>query len=339
MKNERCTYILIIADGNMDKLERTMDSILKQTIDRELLRVLIIDNASQDGTYSSLLDYEIKYPKMISILREKKATTRGRLLKHMVHHLRYAEVENSMILNPGDIIYPNFIKNARVLLQLQGGVRCLVCEVDIWDGKDIRKQIPIYTGNCVLEKLCEDVYYKHGIGHKIQMVYRGLPIGLSTKLPYYEVVVKCHEWLAAAYWRNSFVLYMKECGGCIYKEELDVKRELIEWAFFIKRNLYAIETQVFSTKSVLDVEKEVVETAYNCLAAMALRYAVQMAKEGLFQEAEDALVFAEMMDLDIDEDNRYLQLHQAILDERYDETLEELFEAKSETPPRVCFQF
>ena len=46
-----------------------------------------------------------------------------------------------------------------------------------------------------------------------------------------------------------------------------------------------------------------------------------------------------MMDLDIDEDNRYLQLHQAILDERYDETLEELFEAKSETPPRVCFQF
>lgn len=339
MKNEICTYILIIADGNMEKLERTIDSILNQTIDRELLRVLIIDNASQDGVYHSLLDYEIKYPQLISVIRGKRATTRGRLLKRMIHHLRFAEVGSSMILNPGDIIYPDLIKSARALFRLRNEVACLVYEVDLWNGRDTRKQIPIYTENCILTKLCEDVYYKNGIGHKVQVVYRGLPIDLSIKLPYYEVAVKCHDWLAVAFRRNNANLYMKECGGCICEEEPDVKKELIEWAFFIKRNFYAIETQVFSTKNVLDVQKEAVEAAYNCLAVMALQYAVQKAKKGLFKEAEDALVFAEMMDLNINEDSRYLQLQQTVSRGDYDEKLDALFEVKSEMPPRVSFQF
>lgn len=339
MKSEVCTYILIIADSGTEKLEQTIESILNQTIDRELLRVLIIDNASKDGTYHSLLDYEIKYPRLISVIREKKSTTKGRLLKHMIGHLRYAEVGSSMILNPGDIIYPDLIKSARALLRLRHEVGCVVYEADLWDGQDTRKQIPIFTENCILTRLCEDVYYKNGIGHKVQTVYRGLPIDLNIKLPYYEVAAKCHDWLAMVYRRKSSNLYMKECGGCIYEKELDIKKELIEWAFFTKRNFYAIETQVFSTKSVLDVEEDAVGSAYNCLAVMALQFALQKLKKGLFKEAEDALVFAEMMDLNINEDRRYIQLQQAVSEEGYDEELDALFEVKSEKPPRVSFQF
>ena len=65
MINEACTYILIIADNDMDKLKLTIDSLLRQTVDMDLLRILLVDNASKDGTYSHLIDYEIRYPHLI----------------------------------------------------------------------------------------------------------------------------------------------------------------------------------------------------------------------------------------------------------------------------------
>ena len=159
------------------------------------------------------------------------------------------------------------------------------------------------------------------------------------KLPYYEVVVKSHEWLSVAFFRDLTNCYIKQSGGCVYTEETDIKRELIEWSFFIKRNLYAIETHVFSTKNVLNMQKEAVEAAYNCISVMALQYSVHKLKSGSIEEAEDALIFAEMMNLCITEDDRYIKLQQAITDRNYYEGLEQLFETKSETPPRVSFQF
>ena len=72
---------------------------------------------------------------------------------------------------------------------------------------------------------------------------------------------------------------------------------------------------------------------------MALQYAVQILKKGAIEEAEDILIFAEMMNLDIENDSRFLQLRQAVLAGNYEETLETLFVVKSEIPPRVSFQF
>ena len=46
---------------------------------------------------------------------------------------------------------------------------------------------------------------------------------------------------------------------------------------------------------------------------MALQYAVQILKKGAIEEAEDILIFAEMMNLDIENDSRFLQLRQAVL--------------------------
>ena len=339
MINGACTYILIIADNDMDKLKLTIDSLLKQTVDMDLLRILLVDNASKDGTYSHLIDYEIRYPHLISVIREKKPTTQGRLLKHMIQHLRFAEVGSSMIMYPGDVVYPDFIKKARMLLELQTSVSCLVYETDIWDGKTPQAQVPIFRSNCIITKLCQDVYYRNGIGHKVQILYRGLPIELGIKLPYYEVVAKCHEWLSVAFYRNCINCYMKESAGCVYVEEPDIKNELIEWSFFIKRNFYALETQVFSTKDVLKVQKETVDAAYNCLAIMALQYAVHKLKKRLIEEAEDALVFAEMMNLNIGEDERYEKLKMAISEREYHNGLEKLFEMQSETPPWISFQF
>ena len=339
MRNSACTYILIIADDSIKKLDRTIKSILEQTIDKALLRVLIIDNASQKDAYRKLLDYEIKYPQLISVIREKQPTTRGRLLKRLVEHLRYAEVGSSIILNPGDIIYPDFIKEARSILQLKKELKCLIFEVDILEEAGVKKQTPIFTENCILSRLSEEVYYKYGIGHKVQIVYRGTPIHLEVKLPYYEVMEKNHDWLSVAFYRTRMNVYIKESAGCICEEAIDYKEKLIEWAFFIKRNLYAVETQVFSTINATDLQNEEIETAYNCLAMMALQYALKSLKKELVEEAEDALIFAEMMKTGIVSEECYIKLRKAVSLKKYEEKLELLLESKSNEPPRVCEQF
>lgn len=341
MTSSNCTYVLIISDNSMEKLHKTMDSILNQTVEQELLRVLIIDNASEDGTYHKLVEYEIKYPKLVSVIREKQPTTRGRLLKRLIRHLRFAQVGSSLILNPGDIIYPDFIREARGLLQLKEDIRCFIYEVDILEENRVIKQEPIFKNNCILTEVSKDVYYRYGIGHKVQAFYRKLPIGVVIKLPYYEVIAKDHDWLAASFYnyrvRNN--VYVRKTAGCICEEMVDTKQRLIEWAFFIKRVLYAVETQVFSTTDAADLEKEEVEAAYRCLAMMALQYSVKDLKRGLFEAAEDALIFAEMMKADIVGHEGYKRLQEAILVRKYEEELEKLFIEESVMPPRICKQF
>lgn len=339
MKDSSCTYILIIADDRMEKLDKTIDSILKQTIEKELIRVLIIDNASQDGTYEKLLEYEIKYPQLISVIREKQPTIRGRLLKSLIRHLRFAQVGSSLLLNPGDIIYPDFIKEARTLLYLKEDAKCFIYEVDLFEGDGVVKQSPIFEENCILTRICKDVYYKYGIGHKVQVFYRKLPIDLSVKLPYYEVTEKHHDWLAVSFHREDMNVYLKKTAGCICEEIIDYKQDLIEWAFFIKRTLYAVETQVFSTKDAADMEKDEIAAAYHCLAVMALQYTLKNLKKGLFEDAEDALIFAEMMKADIVKDDYYQRLREATSLRRYEETMDLLLKEECAIPPRICEQF
>lgn len=339
MKDSSCTYILIIADNRMEEFARTIDSIFKQTIERELLRVLIIDNASQDGTYEKLIEYEIKYPQLISVIREKQPTTRGRLLKSLMRHLRFAQVGSCLLLNPGDIIYPEFIQEARALLQLKKDVKCLIYEVDIFEGDGVIKQPPIFEENCILTRLSKEVYYKYGIGHKVQVFYRKLPIDISVKLPYYEVTEKHHDWLAASFHRENVNAYLKKTAGCVCEDTIDYKQELIEWAFFIKRTLYAVETQVFSTRDAADMEKEEIAAAYNCLAVMALQYALKGLKEELYDKAEDALIFAEMMKADIVKEDSYKRLREATSLRRYEDNMDILLKEESAIPPRICEQF
>lgn len=339
MKDSSCTYILIIADNRMEELAKTIDSIFKQTIEKELLRVLIIDNASQDGTYEKLIQYEIKYPQLISVIREKQPTTRGRLLKSLMRHLRFAQVGSSLLLNPGDIIYPEFIQDARALLQLKENVKCLIYEVDLYEGYGVNKQPPIFKDNCILTRVCKDVFYKYGIGHKVQVFYRKLPIDISVKLPYYEVTEKHHDWLAASFYREKTNVYLKKKAGCVCEDTIDYKQELIEWAFFIKRTLYAVETQVFSTRDAADMEKEEIEAAYNCLAVMALQYTLKSLKKGLFEDAEDTLIFAEMMKADIVDSDLYKILQKAVSSRTYEESIDRLLIDESAIPPRICEQF
>lgn len=340
MRNNLCAYILIIADRNINYIDRTIESILAQTIDPMRLRVLMIDNASNDGTYQKLIDYEIKYPQMISVLRVKKPTTRGRLLKRMIEHLRYSSVACSMLMDPGDIIYPDFMEKCTTLMRLRGA-RCIACETDIWDGSSVKQQIPIYTDNCILNSLCRISNFRDGIGHSVQILFKELPIGITVKLPYYAVVAEHKEWFLQLFYLGSSRMYLKQPMGCIYKTETeDVITSLIRHTFFLKREFYAVETSVFSTMEAEDREMEEIKAGYHHIAIMALQFAVEKLKKQEYKQAEDCLIYAEMICFDIVEEELYMMIKKAV-DEKWTTVgdLEALLLQESVVPPRESFVF
>lgn len=341
MKNNMCLYLLMIADKNMEYMERTIESILAQTLDHSRLRVLIMDNASTDGTYQRLIGYEIKYPQLISVIREKQPTTRGRLFKRMIQHLRFSDVEFSMLMEPGDIIYPDGLKKAAAALRVSGQCRCAVFETDLWDGESVKKQTSIYRDNCILNQLCSINNYTDGIGHKVQVLFRGLPIDLSMKLPYFSIAADQNEWFTQLFYPKAYRMYVKEPLGCIaVRQTEDVVDDLVRKTFFLKRNFYAVETSVFSSFNAADVEKEELAAGYRLLAITALQSAVEKLECGDFKQAEDCLIYAEMMDLDITGELLYQEIKR-VLDEGSGDVsrLREMLVQESLEPPRESFVF
>ena len=337
MNTQECTYFLIIPEDGIDGIKKTIQSIKAQQCPLEWLRVLVIDNATADGTYHKLLKMEMEYPELISVIRVKRPTTRGRLLKRMITHLRYTAVDSSVILTPGDVIYPDYVSTGRMLLHLNGE-HCLVSEVDLQQEKEKITQSPIYSDRCILTSLNRTEFYIRGIDHKVLIMYRGLPISLSGKLPYYEVVAKQNKLFQIDFHKRC--IYLNEVHGCIPGRKQDLKKELIQWTFFVKRQFYAKETQVFSTDTAKDITDDEIDLIYGSLASLALYFAKQKVEENSYEEANDFLAFAEMMKLDIALDDRYAALKDVIAGRgKLTEKQELLFTIETVIPPRECKRF
>lgn len=347
MRDNSCVFILILAEKKLELLDRTIKSILAQA-DLSRLRVVVMDNASPKDTYRKLLDYEIQYPQLISVIREKKPTTKGRQLKDIFQHLRFTRVDYSMIMEPGDTIHPEFMQQGMRMLRLLNNARCIVFEAGLWDGtKEIRQQ-PIYQTDCILNASCKCEYTSRGIGHKVQVLYRSLPIGLTMKLPYFSVLAEqCSEWFSLILNQENSIIYRKDAYGCVCgQESFDVMDLLIKKAFYIKRNFYAIETGVFSSKHAADIQNVEVISAYRCLALTALKYAAAKIRQQSWKDAEDCLLFAEMIDLDIVDEEEYKFAAECIASQGghaealgQAEQLEQMLMQDSTEPPAGSFEF
>lgn len=340
MRDNSCAYILMLTYNDGDKIDRSMESILNQTVKYERLRVMIIDNASTDDTYRKLIDYEIKYPQLISVIREKQSTTRGRLLKKLVGHLRFSLVDVSLILNPGDTITPDFMKYGMELLRLHAEAGMIAFETNIYNGTTEVQQ-PIFNENCILNGLCSRAYFENGIGHKVQILFRFIPLDTSIKLPYYSLIAEHNEWFVLSYFKTANCIYVKNTYGSVYQsEDRDVISTLVKKAFYIKRNFYSVETNVFSNLHANNIENREVDAGYRCLAVMALQATLPKMKSGNYKLIEDCLIFAEMMYSAIVQEEAYLKIKEALHSRKfYIEELNLLLENKTCDPPRESFVF
>lgn len=88
-------------------IERCLESLVNQTISRENMQVLVVNDCSEDRTLEIVKQYEQKYPETICIidLRENKGVAYARNIA-----LQYAMAEHIMYVDADDWIEPDMIQ-------------------------------------------------------------------------------------------------------------------------------------------------------------------------------------------------------------------------------------
>ena len=93
---------LIIGTYNGEKfIDKCMQAVLSQTIAKEKLEIIIVDDASTDHTVERLKEYEQKYPEQIVLILNEK-NSRETLQKGRNIGMRYARGEYVMFLDQDD---------------------------------------------------------------------------------------------------------------------------------------------------------------------------------------------------------------------------------------------
>lgn len=336
-----CIYIIIPVYNQVGLIDNTMNSILAQTYPQKELRVLFVDNCSDDGSYEKVLQYIKEYPLLVSVYRMDKPTKPARLLKQALAYLRFSTVHFSMFLNPGDIIYPDFMKKAIELMHFRGEVIAVYTNVDIKkvDG-EVQKQRAVFTDSCIIDKEYDySLFFMTGTGAKIQTIYKRMPTTIVERLVDLEKRTDIHDWMSAAFPNSGKVGYLTESLGCICEApKRDVMFELMTKAYSLKSQFYMTET---SANYIEQNKKDVsdMRAAYRCLAKNGLLYAVEEGRKGNLDLVKNCLIFSEMTDLHVVEEAAYQRLQDALQGNCSFEEVEKLLKMDSVKPPRHSFIF
>lgn len=335
-------YIIIPVTNGRELIKKSLQSILDQTYSRKELRVLFIDNCSSDGSYEQILEYVSKYSELVSVYRMKRVTTQARLIKQAVEYLRFSQVHFSMFLNPGDTIYPEFIKEAINIFHMKKSVNSVVSGIDIEhvDGS-IEKQHPIFTDDCILDKVVNsDLFFTAGIGAKVQRIFRYLPFGLAERLVDVEKMIDLHDWLSMAYPKRGKMAILSANFGSMLETKVDVIFDLMTKAYSLKSQFYLTETKenkVIQERKLTEVSD--MEAAYRTIAMDALFAAVRAGTEGDHDTVRKCLVFAEMMWLLIKDEELYVLIEEAEGNPDKFSSLIRFTEVETVKPPKDCFIF
>lgn len=336
-----CIYIIIPVYNQVGLIDDTMNSILAQTYPRREQRVLFVDNCSCDGSYEKILQYVKEYPQLVSVYRMARPTKPARLLKQAIAYLRFSTVHFSMFLNPGDVIYPDFMKKVIELMHFRNEVTVVYTNVDIkkTDG-EVQKQRAVFTDSCIIDKEYDySFFFSAGTGAKVQAIYRRMVTTAAERLVDLEKRTDIHDWLSAAFPNSGKVGYMTESLGCICETpKRDVLFELMTKEYSLKSQFYMTET---SANYIEQNKKDVsdMRAAYRCLAKNGLLYAMEEGRKGNLDLAEKCLIFSEMTDLNVVEETAYQRLQDALQGKCSFEEVEELLKTDSVKPPRHSFIF
>ena len=312
MNNETYDVLVIITtNDNVNNIDSSIQSILNQTFDQSRIKIVAIDNHSTDGTYEKLLEYAINYDIAVNRLSKKLLKTRV-LIKSLQFLEFYSNYRYFTILNPGDILYPDYLEKCTAIMDSTNFYKTMVLfsNTDILNSSGtVYKQVPVLEENCILfKKLHLDQFLIKGTTHKVQCLYSygSLPQSL-VEMPYY---IDYNDWFKKAFFPFRMnTIYLKDSLSCISETKYDDKlndivlRLSLATKFKIYRNSYPGSDNnylddVLSNKDI-----------YRNLASLSLNYALNMVEIDDNTTASKMLLLAEVIFEDIVNDKFYETLN------------------------------
>lgn len=345
MNKNYYVFVFIPTDNCVDKISLTIESVLKQTFNHNRLRIVAVDNCSNDGTYEKLLQYAQKNNKMMAVYRLPEKTKPARIWKKTAEIVEYiSKIDYSTILLPGNILYPEYIERCTNLFHtmknFEGDI--LISEADLIDKNGNKYyQEDIYTDSCIIKGEVDSQFLTTGIGHRIQPFYREFSISANTPLFLAAQLSDYNDWTRIFYSRKKEFIYINEKLACLQDKhyenpitDLMNRYELLKSLFYQQeQNDIIYEEQDF-------VQKEDRELSYENLSILALKYAITQIKEEKFDIANKCLLLSEIVYEDINKNPIYNDIENVINTKKNIECLvkyKKLY--KSKKPPKYYYIF
>lgn len=287
--------VLLLTDNCIDIIDRSIQSVLNQSFNPEQIKIVVVDNNSKDGTYEKLINY-VKSDN-ISVYRLAKKYLKTRLMFQANILLQYTLHKYITILNPGDILYPEYIEKCTSILEDSSylNAKVLFTEVDFHDANGkVSNQVPLFDKSCVLEMKKHFMeLFTNGLGHKVQCFYHhGTIANVLVELPHIVDFTDCFK--KAIFLLNSDCIYIKNNLACISKTKyVDKIDDLAFRLYFITR--LKIYRDTFCNEGTDHLEAlNSKEEIYKNLSQLALQYAYESVLENDIPTANNALLFSEM---------------------------------------------
>lgn len=300
--------VLLLTDNNSQTIERSIQSILDQSIFSERIKIIAVDNHSTDGTYEKLIGYVKSND--ISVYRLDKRYLKTRHLYHANNLMRHTMHSYLTILNPGDMLYPEYLERCSNLLddEINTDCRIIFSEVDFIDDEGrIFKQTPLLDKDRILRKKENfNEFFTKAMGHKVQCFYRA---GVSPKnlfeLPHFVDFTDCFK--KAWFLHIVRCIYSRDPLACICRSNYPDKIvDLASRLYLITR--LKVFRDTIDDESVAYLKGFDSEDLYRNLSMLALEYASESLAEGDLGTARKILLFAEMVLKDIVHSDFYSKL-------------------------------
>lgn len=305
--------ILIPTLNNVMELDKTVQSIWNQDFEQEDIYTTIVDFGSTDGTYEKALAYPKKnlgiYRKIGQLNKRQMVAEAGRILEFVYPGGEYCF---SILLYPGDIMYPECIKKCVEAFVKNYALNpiTLICETDIWneDGT-IRKQSVLFEADKIIDGCNEIIeYVKRGYQHYI------FAMNLEFAKERYKANSEINEqrfWNKLARIGNERnVIYLKDTLTCVkeitYEDELE--EILYRWEAIISIERFYqskfgnLFDEKFSNEAVKNISKYALWRSWllykkgeekkkieNCFMISSVIYP-SIQKENLYQTIKSVLI-------------------------------------------------
>lgn len=304
--------ILIPVFNTVEELDATLQSIYLQSYDRKNIYITAVDFGSTDGSYEKLFTYPSYH---LAVYQYDGDFTEETMIAQASNFLKYTDLKEetySMVLMPGDIIYPSYLEKVteailryRKLNPTCSGI--VVNEVDIRleSGKVIYRN-PLLKKESLLEtsKNCKEYSQKE---YKRNVICFNL--NLSERK---------NRWFGArneGIWWNKVVLhnnheniiYLQERLACIkerfYEDEL--KEILLRW-----------EAIIYFNRVEEGKEKIIQENAEKELAMYALWRSFIMKKRQKHKQARECFLISSVIYSKIKENELYSKLQGYVMEDK-----------------------
>jgi glycosyltransferase involved in cell wall biosynthesis len=309
--------ITIPAYNCTDNLWKTLASIRNQNYNRERIFTIVVDFGSTDGTYEKLLEEDPYHLGVFQITGKRYGDS---MSADAVAFHKYQPVgiapTYSLLLRPGDVIYPDFLKiNTEMMAKNKDhDVKLIICEADV-RGEDgtVKTQKPLYNDDCIINgELNLKEYLIHGNRHSILCFGGSINEGKDMQA---RIRNDRRQWMKCIELNmNAQCIYLSKALACVQEStyEDEVEEVLFRWAL----NINILRGYITKYGRVIDDQFDFL--SQRNAASYSLWRSYIILKKGLFKEAEDCFLLAEVIYPDIIKEEVWARMSRCLSNQDHD---------------------